>query len=232
MQEVNALNVQAKPDIETEQKSSALKILEQAKLLSINNATDYDGAAAFTKQVKSLSKRIEDYWAPLKKSAHTSWKSLVAREKELLTPLEQAESEVKKKMATYQRKVQEEERAARLLAEKLKREEAERLLAEAEKAADEGREMESEILLSQAEIIENSKPAVQIQRPTATGISTRTIYRARITDEAKVPVEVAGVTIRPVDLSAINKLAQASKGKLQIPGIEIYTEDSVSVRAR
>lgn len=231
MQEVNALNLQAEPTIENEQKSSALKILEQAKLLSINNATDYDGAAALTKQVKSLNKRIKDYWEPLKKSARASWQSLVDREKELLTPLEQAETEFKKKMAAYQRKVQEEERAARLLAERLKREEAERLLAEAEKAADEGREMESEILLSQAEIIENSKPAVQIQRPTATGISTRTIYKARVINEKQVPVEVAGVVIRPVDISAINKLAQASKGKLQIPGIEIYTEDSVSVRA-
>lgn len=231
MQEVNALPLKTEPTIENEQKSSALKILEQAKLLSINNATDYDGAAAFTKQVKSLSKRIEDYWSPLKKSAHTSWKSLVAREKELLSPLEQAESEVKKKMAAYQRKVQEEERAARLLAEKLKREEAERLLVEAEKAADEGREMESEILFAQAEIIETSTPAVQIQAPTAKGISTRTMYKARIINDKLVPVEVAGVTIRPVDLSAINKLAQASKGKIQIPGIEIYTEDSVSVRA-
>jgi hypothetical protein len=134
-------------------------------------------------------------------------------------------------MAAYQRKVQEEERAARLLAEKLKREEAERLLAQATEAADQGNEMESEILLAQAEIVEGTKPAVQIQKPTATGVSTRTLYRARITNEKQVPVEVAGVVIRPVDLSAINKLAQASKGKVQIPGIEIYTEQSVAVRA-
>ena len=231
MQEVNVLPVQAEPTIESEQKSSALKILEQAKLLSINNALDYDGAAAFTKQVKTLSKRIKDYWEPLKKSARASWQSLVDREKELLTPLDQAETEVKKKMAAYQRKVQEEERAARLLAEKLKREEAERLLAQATEAADQGNEMESEILLAQAEIVEGTKPAVQIQKPTATGVSTRTLYRARITNEKQVPVEVAGVVIRPVDLSAINKLAQASKGKVQIPGIEIYTEQSVAVRA-
>lgn len=232
MQEVNALTNKAEATIENEQKSSALKILEQAKLLTINNATDYDGAAAFAKQVKSLNKRIKDYWEPLKMSARASWQNLVDREKELLNPLEQAETEVKKKMAAYQRKVQEEERAARLLAEKLKQEETERLLAEATKAADEGREMESEILLAQAEIIETAEPAVQIQAPTARGISTRTIYRARIVNEKQVPVEVAGVVIRPVDISAINKLAQASKGKLQIPGIEIYTEDSVSVRTR
>jgi hypothetical protein len=232
MHEMTALPIQAEPTIENEQKSSALKILEQARLLSINNPTDYDGAAEFTKQVKSLSRRIKDYWAPLKKSARASWQSLVDREKELLTPLEQAESEVKKKMAAYQKKVQEEERAARLLADRLKREEAERLLAEAEKAIDEGREMESEILFAQAEIIETSTPAIQIQAPTAKGISTRTMYKARIINDKLVPVEVAGVTIRPVDLSAINKLAQASKGKLQIPGIEIYTEDSVAVRTR
>lgn len=231
MQEINTLPVQAEPTTENEQKSSALKILEQARYLTINNAHDYDSAAEFTKQVKKLSKRVKDYWEPLKKSARASWQSLVDRERELLTPLDQAETEVKKKMAAYQRKVQEEERAARLLAEKLKSEEAERLLAEAEKAANEGREMESEILLAQAEIIEVTEPAVQVQAPTAKGISTRTMYRARIVDEVKVPVEVAGVVIRPVDLSAINKLAQASKGKVQIPGIEIYEEQSVAVRA-
>ncbi|HBC93674.1 MAG TPA: hypothetical protein DCZ10_12475 [Pelotomaculum sp.] len=231
MQEVNTMPIEAEPTIENEQKSSALKILEQAKLLSINSPTDYDGAAAFTKQVKSLSKRIKDYWEPLKKSARASWQSLVDREKELLTPLEQAETEVKKKMAAYQKKVQEEERAARLLAEKLAREEAERLLQQAAEAADQGNQIESEILLAQAEVVENVQPAVQVQRPTATGVSTRTLYRAKILDESKVPVAVAGVTIRPVDLSAINKLAQASKGKLQIPGIEIYEEQSVAVRA-
>ena len=232
MQEVNALKIQAEPTIENEQKSSAIKIHEQAKMLTINTPTDYDGAAEFTKQVKSLSKRIKNYWEPLKKSARASWQSLVDREKELLTPLEQAETEVKKKMAAYQRKVQEEERAARLLAEKLKREESERLLQQATEAAEKGNEMESEILLAQAEIIETTKPVIQMQAPTARGISTRTMYKAKIVDESKVPVEVAGVTIRPVDISAINKLAQASKGKLQIPGIEIYTEDSVSVRTR
>jgi hypothetical protein len=231
MQEVNAMPIQAEPTIENEQKSSAIKILEQARYLTITTAQDYDRAAEFTKQVKSLSKRIKNYWEPLKKSARASWQSLVDREKELLTPLEKAETEVKTKMAAYQRKVQEEERAARLLAEKLKREEAERLLAQATEAADQGNEMESEILLAQAEIVESTKPAVQIQKPTATGVSTRTLYRARITNEKQVPVEVAGVVIRPVDLSAINKLAQASKGKLQIPGIEIYEEQSVAVRA-
>ena len=231
MQEVNALPVQAEPTIENEQKSSVVKIYEQAQMLTINTAQDYDGAAEFTKQVKALSKRIKDYWAPLKKAARDAWQSLVDREKELLKPLEQAEAEVKTKMAAYQRKVQEEERAARELAEKLKREEAERLLAEAAKAAEQGNEMESEILLAQAEIMEASQPAVQMQAPKATGVSTRTMYRARIIDESKVPVEVAGVVIRPVDLAAINKLAQASKGKIQIPGIEIYEEQSVAVRA-
>lgn len=231
MQEVNALPVQAEPTIENEQKSSAVKIYEQAQMLTINTAQDYDGAAEFTKQVKSLSKRIKDYWEPLKKSARASWQSLVDREKELLTPLEKAEAEVKAKMAAYQRKVQEEERAARELAEKLKREEAERLLAEAARAAEQGNEMEAEIILAQAEIIETSQPAVQMQAPKATGVSTRTLYRAKIIDESKVPTEVAGVVIRPVDLSAINKLAQASKGKVQIPGIEIYEEQSVAVRA-
>ncbi len=231
MQEVSTLPVQAEPTIENEQKSSVVKIYEQAKILTINSPVDYEGAAEFTKQVKSLSKRIKDYWAPLKKSARASWQSLVDREKELLTPLEQAESEVKKKMAAFQKKVQEEERAARMLAERLKREETERLLAEATKAAEQGNEMEAEIILAQAEIIETSQTAVQVQAPKATGVSTRTLYRARIVDESKVPVEVAGVVIRPVDLAAVNKMAQASKGKIQIPGIEIYEEQSVAVRA-
>jgi membrane protein DedA with SNARE-associated domain len=52
MQEVKVLKVQAEPTIENEQKSSAMKILEQAKLLNINTAQDFDGAAEFTKQVK------------------------------------------------------------------------------------------------------------------------------------------------------------------------------------
>ncbi len=85
MQEVNALPVQAEPTIENEQKSSAMKILEQARYLNITSAADYEAAAEFAKQVKALSKRIKDYWAPLKKAARDAWQSLVDREKELLT---------------------------------------------------------------------------------------------------------------------------------------------------
>lgn len=45
MHEVNALPIQAEPTIENEQKSSAIKILEQAQYLTITNNQIFDALA-------------------------------------------------------------------------------------------------------------------------------------------------------------------------------------------
>ena len=86
--------------------------------------------------------------------------------------------------------------------------------------------------LAQAELMEQSAPVAAIQQPNAAGVSSRKVWKARITDESQVPIEVAGIVIRPVDLSALNNLAKATKGKAKIAGVEFYEEFIMSARGR
>jgi hypothetical protein len=62
------------------------------------------------------------------------------------------------------------------------------------------------------------------------GITVRKIWKARIINEALVPIRVAGIVIRPIDQSALNKLAVASSGGFECPGVEFYSEEQTVVR--
>ena len=60
--------------------------------------------------------------------------------------------------------------------------------------------------------MEQSAPVAAIQQPNAAGVSAGR-FGKRVIDESQVPVEVAGIVIRPVDLSALNNLAKGDKGQ-------------------
>jgi hypothetical protein len=44
-----------------------------------------------------------------------------------------------------------------------------------------------------------------------------------VEDAGKVPCEINGIIIRPVDEAAIKRLAQMSKGAVVIPGVKIMS---------
>lgn len=149
----------------------------------------------------------------------------------MLAPLDEAERIVKATMLTYTRKVEEERRKAEAEARRRKQEEAERLLREAAEAEQAGDAVGAETVLTMAQMVEEmAAPVASAPAPVAAGISTRKVWKARVTDPAKVPVEVAGMIIRPIDEGLLNKLAVSSKGTMAIPGVEMYQEESISAR--
>jgi chromosome segregation ATPase len=212
--------------IETELEQNIESLTVTANSLTISTQSDYEGAVAFVKDIKQTAKQISDYWKPLKESAQKAHKAICEREKALLSPLEEAERSVKKAMVEYDRKLQEEaERQRRVIEEQ--RREAERLQREAEAALFKGNDLEAEMLQFEAESKEVIEPV--IQQKTA-GVSYRTIYKAEIINPSLVPIEIAGVVIRPIDIREVEKLAQVSKGAVQIPGIRIYEDKIASIR--
>ncbi len=50
------------------------------------------------------------------------------------------------------------------------------------------------------------------------GITVTKTWKARIVNQSIVPVSIAGIMIRPIDESALNKLAVTSKGAFECPG--------------
>lgn len=197
--------------LERDAKELATKTTE----MQIANQTDYVNATEFLKEVKTQAKVIENFFKDMKASANKAWKDICAKEKSYLYPLETAEAKVKQLMVAYQ---MEQERNKRLA-------EAKELM-EQQKKIDQlkakGKEDEAEALASQSiQVVEQEK---------VEGISYQVDYEIVIVDEAKVPVEVSGTVIRPVDTAVIKQLAKVSKGNIKIDGIEIRETKVAKVR--
>lgn len=219
-------------ELETVQKKEALSLVDRANNSPINNDESYSAAAEFLKSIKELSKRVTEYWEPLKKSAHASWKAICDRENAITRPISEAEAIVKNKMLTFQREKEVKARAAAAEAERLKKEASEQLLKEAAEAEESGDTFSSEMLLVQAEIVRDIAPIATVTSNKVDGISTRKVWKAMVTNEGNVPISIAGIILRPVDQKALDNLAKTSKGKMQIPGVEFYEESVLSARTR
>ncbi len=223
--------VQNKATMEQALREEGNGVIAKAEALVVSNDNQYLTAGESLKQIKGTAKKVLDYWAPIKKSAHEVWKGICEKEKSMTDPLTKAEGIVKQKMLTYQRKVEAEKRAAE---EELKRklaEEQEKALAEAIKADEEGDAIGSVMAMAQAEALETIRPTVHMEAPKVVGMSTRKTWKARIINEDKVPTKVNGMLVRPVDMSALNRLALMSKGTMKIDGVEFYQEESLGMRA-
>ncbi len=228
-------------DNETTLRETALTTLEQANQVLVKDNRDYENAGWMRREIKTAVKNITDYWKPLKDAAYAQHKALVARETEMLNPLKQADKIVESRMLDYyreQERIRREAEQERLRQEAEARraaEEAARLLEEASQAEDgEIDEDTAEILsLAQTQADEAAaavEPLYVDPAPKAFGMAVKHVWRARIVDASLVPIEVAGVVIRPIDEKVLNKLAVTSQGKFKCPGVEWYQEAQTAVR--
>ena len=136
-------------------KSNALTIYSYAKDLKVVNQEDYLAAGETLKGIKEVKKRIEDYFAPIKKSAYDTWKGITAKESDALKLINEADLIVRneaRKYLTEQERIRKAEQA-RLEAEAQERawKEQEALLKRAERAEIKGNETKAEQLLEKAE---------------------------------------------------------------------------------
>lgn len=217
--------------IEQQLHAAGLAAISEAKSLKIESQQDYERAAAFLIEIKRRAKQMKDYWKPTKEAAKTAHAQVCQREKEMLAPLEEAEKAIKASMAGYQMAVQ----IARLQAEREARrrqqEERDRLLAEAAEAEKSGDMQGAMVGMAMAEMVEDMKTPSTIPFEQARGTSTRKKWRARVIDERAVPAYMDGIQLRRIDLSALDRLAAASDGTAQVPGVEFYQETIISARA-
>ncbi len=227
---------------EIELQQSTQHALEIASKTIVTCDDDYREAANARKWVKDVVVKIKKYWEPKKDQAYQLHKSLVAAEKEMLQPLEKADKEIDQRMSDYRREVerkrQEAERERRRIEEEARKkaEEAQRLADEAA-TKEELDDDDVEILMIAQQEAEAAQSAVLPFEPApdvakVDGISVRKTWKARVVNDALVPVSVAGIVIRPIDQSALNKLAVASKGGFKCPGVEFYQDEITQVRLR
>lgn len=120
----------------------------------ISTPANYEEAGRHIISLDALKKKITDYWSGPKKAAHEAHKSIVAKESEMLKPVEERRKLLTGKINVYlseqERKRQAEQ--TRLDAERRAKEQAERdkLLAKAEKAEAKGNAAKAEEFLEKA----------------------------------------------------------------------------------
>lgn len=202
-----------------------VQAIESAKEINIQTSEQYLDATTFLKSLKGLRARIEDTFRPVIDAAHNAHKKAIAAMKKHSDPVDQAESIVKHKVAGY------------LAAEEKKRQEQEaKARAEAKKKADDealrrAEDLQKQGKTAQAEQVLNTPttPAPVIlakTTPDVQGVSTRKVWKFRIIDANLIPREYM-----TVDEKKIGGVVRALKDATNIPGVEVYAEDTVAVRS-
>ncbi len=222
--------------VETEQEKELTSTVSDVEIaangLIVATAEDYANAGNFGRELKRLAEQVKNYWKIPKDLAHKAHADICSKEKAMLAPIQAAEKVLKSKMSAYNVQQERIRRETEEAARKAAREAAERKLDEAVALADSGNSEEAEIALEESAIMEDASSSISLaaDKPKADGVSAKKGWVIKSIDPAKVPVELAGVVIRPVDEKAVMRLIRASKGQIKIDGIEF--EETVSMAFR
>ena len=210
-------------------------IEQEAEALVVNNDEDFKNASDLARSVKTMQKKVTEYWEPMRTSTKKAYDDVLAHKKEMLDPLKSAEDILKCKIAEYTERLQEEQKAREEELKRLAQEESDRKLAEAIECQKNGDSAGYDAAMAEAEVMDGMAVrdiTVATAKPKAEGVSMSKTWKIVAIDEKMVPTNFFGAVIRPVDQSAVMALIKASKGKIQIPGIVYEETVSVSVRSK
>lgn len=251
------LAVPTQSDLITEANST----LSVAKSITIDSPAMYAAAARELQELKGRAKALDERRKEITRPLDEAKKAILDLFRAPLAVLEEAEGVLKRSIITWDaeqerlRKIEE----ARLREEA--RKERERLEAEARKAEEAARKKAEELQRKAAAeaaagnaakaaaladkaaaVVDNAgekaaalqQQAAVVQAPTVVreqqkvaGISMRTRWLARVVNADLVPREY----LVPNE-QALNKIAEATKGSIKIPGVEIYGKSEVAASSR
>ena len=221
----------------------ALEFCQSLKEVKINTQEQYDNAVALCKQVKSGITSLEADRKELVKPYKDKSKKIDTEYKSVRDDLENAERVLKGGMGVFYRaqeaKRLEDQRKREAEAEEARRKaeakaEAERL--KAEKYAAEGRAEMAEKAEARAQTAEATAstitaPVVE-NTAKASGVSYRTVYKVSVINHQRAIGSLSKNEMfhqyLSIDISGLEKVVNASKGKLALPDGLLVTEDVVS----
>ena len=225
---MNKIVIDQKESIRIQEKNN--QISTTVSELKVNDDITLQKAVGYLQVIKLARQDVESVYKQPKSEASAAHKAIVAEEKKSLVPLDTAESKLKKAIQDYQTHLRQIQMQLEAEARKRREEEAQKLLEQAAQKETDGNDFGAGLDLAMAESISSFAPTVQTSVASAEGLSTRSTWKANVVNEELVPDDVMGIVIRPIDMSALNKIARDSKGKAKIPGVEFYQDSSVFVR--
>lgn len=196
-----------------EQNTKALAAIDQAKAFNIATPEEYAVVDAFCVSLKALEKEVDLAYDEHIDAAHKAHKALVAKKKLYAEPIAEARKIAKGKLIAYDEKRESERKfeEARLRAEAQKRAEDE-ALAKAAMAEEYGDTKGAEAIIS-APVVAAPVSLAQDYPKAKTTVQTRWTYK--IVNPAMIPREY----LIP-DETKIGGVIRATKGAVQIPGVE------------
>lgn len=212
-------------DITVEEK--ALSVVDQAKAVKVVDAGTYTEAGHLWKSIGDMIKEVKETFDPICDAAHKAHKQAVEKRSKYLDPLTSAQKSVKQLMSAYDAQQEAIRLAEQRRLEEIARKEAEeRALMDAIAAEEEAQrngatkeeaQQESAAIISQPVYV--APVVLQKETPRVAGLSFRTIWKARVVNEALIPRQFMAV-----DMVKVNGVVRSLKGQHGIPGIEAYEE--------
>jgi hypothetical protein len=233
----------------------------KAVSLQVRSPREYETTSEFLREVKTKFNEIEGHRTYLKAPFLEGGRRIDEFFKPPLQFLKEAEAMAKQKLLGYeseqrrvaaeeQRKLDEKARKEREALEtkaRAEREEADRKAAELRRQEEEARkknDLATAVALrnqadkvqekAEAKALNIEAKAEQIQAakvtayiPPVVGQSSRTVWKAKVIDPKSVPDDY-----KIVDTVMLDKFAQATKGKVSVPGVEFYSEQVMSARSK
>ncbi len=189
-------------------------------------------ARDYLQDIKALRTKIHEACDPVIDAAHGAHKAALAQRAQFEAPLIDAERVIKQKSATYIAAEEKKAREAAALEEATRQEALKRAEKEAEELQEMGEAELAQHVRDEAEA--DAAPAAQPQAPKAKGISTRTIWKAEVTDlEALVLAVASGdasiALLQPND-KVIGQMVRSLERQFKAPGIRVWSEKGIAVR--
>ena len=205
-----------------------LGIPEQARAITVKDNSSMAKANTMLMDIRSLRKEIQDTFRPLAEKAHQAHKAIVQKQKDAEAPLIEAENYLKPAIRAF---MDEQERLRRKeearLREEARKAEEEQRFQEALVAEQEGNHEEAEELLNEAPgfipqpVVTSDIPAVDMRlfrrKWKARVVNLRALVQAAAQNEFLLPYLIANEP-------ALNQLARAQQGMMNVPGVEAQSE--------
>jgi len=211
-------------------------VVAAAEAIVVSDDASFEQAGAFLKDVKRRENGWTEFFEPLLRQAVDTHKAILARKKEVFSPLEKAEGIVKGKVVRYN--LEQAEIAARIQREQeaaARKAEEDRRLADAAAAVEAGIPEEAVMETFDAPIVPMSV-APAPPPPKVAGLSFATSYKAEMTSLHELVKFVAAnpshLNLLLPNMTALHSMAKAQKEGLSLPGIRVVKEQIARAGSR
>ena len=188
--------------MELERPEEVTALASAAHEIQVTNQPQFEDAKEFLLKILAAKKRVHDWIDPVVLKAHEAHKEATKIRKAALQPLEEAEGFIRPKIANY---LEKQRAVLQHLDERL-----------------------------QAEAAGRGLPVLESPVFKDENVSTRKVTKYRVTDlmalvkavaKGKVPIDAV-----TYDADFLRDITKAMGDKLNYPGVEVYTEESLVVK--